>query len=204
MTVNSDITKTGAGAGTIRVANTSLFVKGRIASQTNRMDVLSLDGAALSVERSPGSGNPTNALVWVGSLSLSGACAVALTGTNYVAGQFPLISYVGSIGGSGFAALTTCTPPPGMTATLVDNSANQTIDVNIAATLPARANIGFTLEGDSLNLSWPAPGMILQTNAVSVRSPTSWFACPGSASVTNLTLTLNPRESNVFFRLLYP
>ena len=101
VTVNSDITKTGSGVGTIQVANASLLVKGRIASTNNPMNTLSLDGATLSVGRLVGYGNPTSALVAAGSLSLSGTCTVALTGTNYVVGQFPLISYAGTIGGSG-------------------------------------------------------------------------------------------------------
>ena len=43
VSVNSDITKTGSGAGTIQVANATLIVKGRIATQASPMDVLSLD-----------------------------------------------------------------------------------------------------------------------------------------------------------------
>ena len=205
VTVNSDITKTGTGVGTIQVANAALLVKGRIATQASPMDVLSLDGATLSIGRSVGYGNPTAALVDAASLSLSGTCTVALTGTNYAVGQFPLIRYVGTIGGSGFASITTFTPPPGVTATLVDNSGNQTIDVNITAAPPAqRASIGLAVAGDSLGLLWADLGMTLQTNAVSVSSPADWFAYPGSTSVTNVTLPINPGSTNVFFRLLYP
>ncbi len=139
-------------------------------------------------------------------MSLSGTCTLALTGTNYVVGQFPLISYAGTIGGSGFAAITTFTPPPGVTATLVDNSANQTIDVNITAAPPLgpKASLGVTPAGGSLGLSWADLGMILQTNAVSVASPANWYIYPGSTAVTNVTVPIDPASTNVFFRLVYP
>jgi len=206
VSVNSDITKTGSGAGTIQVANAALLVKGRIATQASPVDVLSLDGATLSIGRSVGYGNPTAALVDAVSHSLSGTCTVALTGTNYVVGRFPLIRYAGTIGGSGFTAISTFTPPPGVTATLVDNSANQTIDVNITAAPPLgpRASLSVAPGVGSLNLSWADLGMILQTNAVSVASPTNWFAYPGSTSVTNVTVPVDPGSTSVFFRLVYP
>ena len=170
------------------------------------MDVLSLDGATLSIGRSVGYGNPTAALVDAVSLSLSGTCTVAFTGTNYVVGRFPLIRYAGTIGGSGFAAISTFTPPPGVTATLVDNSANQTIDVNITAAPPLgpRASLSVAPGVGSLDLSWADLGMTLQTNAASVASPANWFAYPGSTSVTNVTVPVNPGSTNVFFRLVYP
>ena len=46
--------------------------------------------------------------------------------------------------------------------------------------------------------------MILQTNAVSVASPADWFTYPGSTSLTNVTIMVDPADPNVFFRLLYP
>jgi len=206
VTVNSDITKTGSGVGTIQVANAALLIKGRIATQPSPLDVLSLDSATLSVGRSVGYGNPTAELVDAVSLSLSGTCTVALTGTNYGVGQFPLIRYAGTIGGSGFAAITTFTPPPGVTATLVDNSANQTIDVKITSAPPLgpKASLSVAPGVGSLDLSWAGLGMILQTNAVSVASPTNWFAYPGSTAVTNVTVSIDPGSTNVFFRLVYP
>ena len=205
VTVNNGITKTGAGIGTIQVANASLLIKGGIATPAIPMTTITLDGATLSVGRSLGYGNPTTALVSAGSLSLSGTCVIALTGTNYMVGQFPLISYVGSIGGSGFGAIGTFTPPPGVTATLVDNTSNQTIDVNIAVAPPAtRTSLGFASAPGSVGLSWQDLGMILQTNAVSVASPADWFTYPGSTSLTNVTIMVDPADPNVFFRLLYP
>ena len=81
----------------------------------------------------------------------------------------------------------------------------QTIDVNITVAPPAtRASLGFASAPGSVGLSWQDLGMILQTNAVSVSSPSDWFTYPGSTSLTNVTLTVDPAAPSVFFRLLYP
>ena len=206
VTVNGDITKTGSGTGTLQVANAALRVKGRLASTNNPMNTLTLDGATLSIGRLVGYGNPPSALAAAGSLSLSESCAIALTGNNYEVGQFPLISYAGSIGGAGFTAISTFTPPPGVSATLVDNAANQTIDVNITAAPPLgpKAILGVAAGAGAINLTWQDLGMTLQTNAVGVTSPTNWFVYPGSTTVTNLALPVSPATPQVFFRLLYP
>jgi autotransporter-associated beta strand protein len=206
VSVNSDVTKTGSGVGTIQVVNATLLVKGRIGTQANPLDFLSVDNTALSVGRTLGYGNPTTALINATNLSISGTCTIALTGTNYVVGQFPLISYTGTLGGGGFAAIGTFTPPPGVSATLVDNPSNQSIDVNITAAPPIgpKASISLTPAPGSLDLTWLDLGMILETNAVSVASPTDWFTYPGSTSVTNVTVTVDPGSPNVYFRLLYP
>jgi len=60
--------------------------------------------------------------------------------------------------------------------------------------------------GHTLNLSWPPDhlGWTLQTNSVNVANTNFWFAYPGSASLTNVAIAINPARTNVFFRLVYP
>jgi autotransporter-associated beta strand protein len=68
-------------------------------------------------------------------------------------------------------------------------------------------NITFSITGgNTLQLSWPADhlGWTLQTNSVNLANTNFWFAYPGSASVTNVNITINPAKTNVFFRLVYP
>lgn len=62
------------------------------------------------------------------------------------------------------------------------------------------------IAGNALLLSWPSNyiGCRLESNAVSLVSPASWFTVPGSASTNQMTLPLNPSGSNVFYRLAYP
>jgi autotransporter-associated beta strand protein len=67
-------------------------------------------------------------------------------------------------------------------------------------------NITAVVTGSTLSLTWPGDhlGWTLQTNSVGLTSTGSWFPYPGSASVTNVNITINPAQPNVFFRLVYP
>lgn len=67
-------------------------------------------------------------------------------------------------------------------------------------------NITSTVVGNTLDLQWPADhtGWTLQTNAVSVANPATWFAYPGSAATNRVIIAINPNTANVFFRLVYP
>ena len=67
-------------------------------------------------------------------------------------------------------------------------------------------NITAVVTGSTLSLTWPGDhlGWTLQTNSVGLASTGSWFPYPGSASVTNVNITINPAKANVFFRLVYP
>jgi hypothetical protein len=60
--------------------------------------------------------------------------------------------------------------------------------------------------GNTLNLTWPPDhqGWIAQSNSVSLASPSSWFDIPGSESVTNLNIPINPAMPKVFYRLRLP
>ena len=93
--------------------------------------------------------------------------------TNYVVGEFPLIKYSGSIGGTAdFAGLTLGTLPADVSAVLTNNTASSSIDLLVTSaptTLPATGtNITFLVSGSQLTLSWPASylGWLLQSNSV--------------------------------------
>lgn len=62
-----------------------------------------------------------------------------------------------------------------------------------------------SVSGNTLSLAWPTNlGWTLQTNSVGLSSSSSWFPVAGSASVTNMNITINPAQTNVFFRMVYP
>ncbi len=67
-------------------------------------------------------------------------------------------------------------------------------------------NITAIVTGNTLSLTWPGDhlGWTLQTNSVDLANTNYWFAYPGSASVTNVNITIDPAKPNVFFRLVYP
>ena len=66
-------------------------------------------------------------------------------------------------------------------------------------------NITATVSGSTLNLSWPAThlGWTLQsqTNSLSTGLGTNWTDVAGSSSGTNASITIDPANPTVFFRL---
>jgi autotransporter-associated beta strand protein len=57
----------------------------------------------------------------------------------------------------------------------------------------------------NLQLSWSTnAGWILQSNSVGLTAAGSWFSIPNSTNLTNLSITIDPGATNVFFRLLHP
>ena len=72
-------------------------------------------------------------------------------------------------------------------------------------------NITFNLTGSTLTIGWPAThlGWILQSesNSLSVGltlASNTWFDVTGTASGTNASVTINPNNPTVFFRLRHP
>ena len=69
---------------------------------------------------------------------------------------------------------------------------------------PLSPTLQVSVSGSSLTLGWPTNlGWTLQTNSVGLASAGQWFPYPGSAALTNVNLTINPANSNVFFRMVY-
>jgi len=72
---------------------------------------------------------------------------------------------------------------------------------------PAPGVILSSFAGGNLNLAWPTnAGWFLQTqtNSRSTGLSTNWSTVPGSDAITNTTITVNPANGTVFFRLLKP
>jgi hypothetical protein len=67
--------------------------------------------------------------------------------------------------------------------------------------------IQVSASGSTLNLGWPTNrGWILQSNSVGLTATSFWFNYPsdGSVGVTNVSITVNPSKTNVFFRMVKP
>ena len=133
--------------------------------------------------------------------------------TNYQVGQFPLIKYAGTIGGSGgFAGLTfdSADLPADVTASLVNNTANHSIDLLVTSappSLPATGtNITYSVTGNQLTLSWPASyqGWLLQSNSASLNQSSAWQTVPGSDASTQQVITIDPAKAAVFYRMVHP
>jgi hypothetical protein len=72
----------------------------------------------------------------------------------------------------------------------------------------APVTFGYSLTGNSLQLTWPADhlGWHLQsqTNSLNGGLTTNWVTVAGSDSVTNVSITVDSANEAVFFRLTYP
>ncbi len=131
------LTKLGTGTLTLSGANTftgPVDVTGGLTA-TN----LSLNNTTLTVHGfSPGSGIvPIQATT---GFSTGGTVLVDVDSPSYPVGSWPVIYYPvgGSIGGSGISALQVKTGslPRGVVATLLDNTANGSVDLNVTASNP--------------------------------------------------------------------
>jgi len=45
---------------------------------------------------------------------------------------------------------------------------------------------------------------LLQSNSVSLTSNSSWFNVPGSDTVTQQVIQINPAQPQVFYRMVHP
>jgi len=197
-----------AAQGTLNINNASVTVS-NITSAGEGAAELDINNSTLTVALGA-TGNPVTAPVAVDTFNPNGTANLRISGSGFSIGQFPLISYGGAIGGGGFSALNLTSLPPGVSATLSNNTANLSVDVVVTAAPPVvntnPTNIAFSVSGSTLNLSWPQDhkGWTLQTNAIAVNLTNAWFAYPGSSTNTNAAITINPLKTNVFFRMVYP
>jgi fibronectin-binding autotransporter adhesin len=81
--------------------------------------------------------------------------------------------------------------------------------IQVASVVPTTpTTITATPGAGTLDLNWPVShlGWVLQTqtNALTVGIATNWVDVPGSASVTSVSIAINPANPTVFFRLRYP
>ncbi len=81
----------------------------------------------------------TNGAIMATNFVVNSTTTINLGGTILPTGVFPLIKYAGSIGGTGFAGLSLGAVPAGYKVALVNNAANQSVDLNVtvqAASIP--------------------------------------------------------------------
>ena len=187
------------GDGTIRGSLTtlgnSLLTPGFSIGTLTVTNAVNLSGATfMEIDRASA---PNSDRVVANSITYGGTLVVTNIGGSLVTGDtFQLFS--ASTRSGTFASVTL---PAGVTWTnklAVDG----TISV-LSAMSTTPTNITFRLNGNSLNLSWPSShiGWQLQTNSVSVAATNSWFLLAGSTVTNQVSLTVEPTKTNVFYRL---
>lgn len=109
---------------------------------------------------------------------------------GYSIGQFPLIGYSGTIGGSqGFAGLALATLPAGVTASLVNDTGHNTIDLNVTTTgIEWKGNVSSNWDMSALNWYDPTlPGTTTYQDGQTVV-----FDNTASQYLVNITQTVAP------------
>jgi len=130
--------------------------------------------------------NNTGAALAAGSYKLISA------GSNgAVAGTLPAVT----IGGGGVVSSATA-----VSLKIANN------ELYLSVVNPNPTNLTFSVSSNTLKLFWPADhlGWTLQTNSVGLTTTNQWFTYPGSDSVTNVTININPAKTNVYYRMAYP
>ena len=89
-------------------------------------------------------------------------------------------------------------------ATYIGSSASLVVG---SAVNPTPTNIVTSRSGNQLTLSWPADhtgwSLQTQTNSRSVGLSSTWFEVSGSTSTNQMTVTINPTNPTVFYRMKY-
>ena len=169
------------------------------ATSTNRFVVTTTGGASNNVVVSGGTLSANNSVI---AINTAGSATLG-AGTNV------LFTY-SSISGSFHTPPVFDTAQTGLAtnAFIVDTGSQiQLVVTNLPSSVNLNpTNITAVVTGSTLSLTWPADhlGWTLQTNAVDLANTNYWFAYLGSSTVTNVNITINPAQTNVFFRMVYP
>lgn len=163
-----------ASTGASATANNVTLNAGTVVNVTNNPSAYAINGAGnlaiqsntvLTLNYGALGGNPTAGGISVaGSISVGGPTNVInILGSGFTAGQFPLIKYgAGTLASiSGFKL----NLPPGVNATLVNNTANQSLDLNIS------------FIGQALTWSGATNGIVLAN--WNINGDTNWNSASG-------------------------
>ena len=218
-------TTTLNGANLTYTGNTTVSNGTLVISSASIGGNLDVEGGRLVASGTDGIGTLTVA----GNLNLDAGTVVA-TLNKAVAQSNTLFSVSGSINNTGGTLLLTNVGPalavgdtftvfsqPWQSASALTVTGagatwknNLAVDGSITALTVTRSvntnppTVQTSVTGNTLKLAWPAnPGWTLETNSVGLTAPGQWFPYPGSASVTNVNITINPAHPAVYFRMVY-
>jgi autotransporter-associated beta strand protein len=146
----------------------------------NATDVTLAGNSALNINYDLLLGSPSVALAVSGGIAASGTTVINVTGYGFTVGQFPLVTYTGTplanLNNFALGAL-----PVGVTASLSNNAANNSIDLVVTAVTTANwiplngsdsvGTSSFNAPGHWLDASAPSAGNGYFTRAYLLRSP---------------------------------
>jgi fibronectin-binding autotransporter adhesin len=152
-----------------------------------RLESVNQSGSVGNIGFTRLSAMPASPVIFATNLYINAGEIIPPT-AGYSIGTFPLIGYSGSIGGNGFGGLTLATPPTGVSATLFNDTAHNTIDLVVTATGIAWTGSQST-NWDMSTANWFNP---VSSSAVDyVDGDTVIFGDPASTNVF-VTQTVQP------------
>ena len=163
---------------------------------------LTLDGnLVFEVNTSLGQSNDVVSATTITNAS-TGTLTVTNLGPNLTVGeQFYLFNQPVPNGNT-----LTIASPPGVTFTN-QLALNGSITVlSVVSINPNPTNLNYSVSGNTLHLSWPTDhlGWLVQSNSVNLAVLANWHDVPNSQNATSLTVTMNPADRQVFYRLRHP
>ena len=191
LTINRNQTLKGDGAFNINGTLTSL---GTIELKANSSGGISPVDTSDSV-------NGSYSIVFGGTLKLDLSGSPLTVNDSFTLFNFPGGNYSGA-----FTNIIPATPGPGLTWDTNNLANNGTLAVQGGGIATNPTNIIVSLTGNTLNLSWPGDhlGWLVQSNSVGLAAPAAWQDLSNTASGTNYSIIIDPRKTNVFYRLREP
>jgi len=148
----------------------------------------------------------SNSVAVQGQLSPNGSVVKITSGSPLAIGTYPLFTY-STVSGS-FNPIPVFDAAPAAHASIQDNGSGQ-INLVISTGPSGPASITNNISGSTLTLTWPVGQnwrLEGQTNNLSTGlSPTGWGTVSGAGvNDGNATITIDPNQTSVFYRLVYP
>jgi autotransporter-associated beta strand protein len=189
---NTIITNSAATASTLTLAGSGVSTTfgGKISGKVNL--TLSGNSSTLTVQQ-------TNSLSPYSIVTITNGAALnlAFTGTNQIAGLV--------INGVSESPGVYSISSPGLSSTITGSG--YLLVVPVVTVNPNPPVLQVLYSAGSMSLGWPTNlGWILQSNSVSLTTTSAWHNYPadGSVGVTNVSITIDPTKTNVFYRMLKP
>ena len=196
---------TGGGTSTINVNGGTFIVTNTVGTTASPLTTLNLTGGNLDLSVN-GTADVTNIVAT--TVNTSGTTTITINSVTGVTGttNLPLISYTGT---DPYSSLTLAPLTGGFSGILVDNSANNRIDLQVTAPAvnPTPTNIVVSVSDGVLTLSWPSDhiGWTLQdqTNSLATGiNKTNWIVVPGSSTTNVFDVPIDQANGTVFYRLI--
>jgi len=196
----------GTIAGNVTVNSSATLQPGDTGSGTLTVNGnITLSGGSTALFSVNGSAPANTSVAAGGAVNYGGTLSIMPSGV-FTAGQtFTLFSGSGAANPGNFTSISG-SPGAGLAYTFTNGVLSVVATVNTAPT-----NITATVTGNTLALSWPADHtgwrLLVQTNNLGAgvsANTNDWTTVPGSSSINQTNITIDPTKSAEFYRLVYP